>query len=322
MDWRRVLVLLLWLAARPATAATAEAQGGEVVMGTLLQMRVRAATATDAEAALRGAFAVVRHWEDVLTTWRPEGELARFNASAGQGAVPISADLDRGLAAMLHYAEATQGAFHPGAGRLIVAARTPGSGVKLGDGLPPLGEIVERGDGVAQLRAGYALDAGAVGKGLGLDAAAGTLRAAGAEAFFLDFGGSSQLAWTARATAPGWRLIVAGLAEGEVHGTVELRRGSLSTSRSGRPGDAAGPILDPRTGEVVMARRLVTVWGEDATRADAWSTALVVRGREGIEAARRAGLEVLVQDEAGTVTTAGFWQENFAADLDSSFQNR
>lgn len=322
MAWRHALVLLLWLAARPATVAAAEAQGGEVVMGTLLQLRVRAATAPEAEAAMRRAFAVARHWEDVLTTWRPDGELARFNAKAGQGDVRVSADLDRALAAMLLHAEATQGAFHPGAGRLIVASRTPGAGVDLGDGLPALGEILVRGSGAARLRAGYALDAGAIGKGLGLDAAAETLWAAGVEAFFLDFGGSSQLAWTARNTAPGWRLLVGGLAEGEVHGTLELRRGSLSTSRAGRPGDAAGPIIDPRSGEVVMARRLVTVWAEDATRADAWSTALVVRGREGIEAARGAGLEVLLQDEAGTVTTPGFWRENLPGDLDSSFQNR
>lgn len=323
MSRRAVLahaVLALLAGAPPVPAA--EVQAGEYVMGTILQARVVASETASADAALRAAMRLAHHWDAVLTTWRPHGELAQFNSRAGQAAAPISPDLDRALGTMLDLAAATSNAFHPGAGRLIVAARTPGANLGSAGPMPPLSDLLERRAGRARLLLGFELDAGAIGKGIALDAMAQTLRAAGVEAFFLDFGGSSQLAWSRQPLASPWRLVVAGLDAGQVHGSLTLWRDALSTSRSSQPGDPAGPIVDPATGQVVLARRLVTVRAADATQADAWSTALVVRGRAGLAAAQRAGMEVLLQDEAGVSVTSGFWREKLRNDLDNGFQNR
>jgi thiamine biosynthesis lipoprotein ApbE len=130
------------------------------------------------------------------------------------------------------------------------------------------------------------------------------LHATGVRSAFLDFGGSSQLAIGAPAERPeGWPVAVAGLERGSVHGVIDLRDAALSTSRSTGPGAPEGPIIDPRLGSPVIERRLATVLAADATTCEAWSTALVVRGRSGVAAARAADVDAFYEDAKGTLAT-------------------
>jgi thiamine biosynthesis lipoprotein len=159
----------------------------------------------------------------------------------------------------------------------------------------------------AALTAGAALDAGGIGKGIALDAIANLFREQGARAAFLDFGGSSQLALGAPPESPsGWKVAVAGAETGTLLGVLHLRDAALSTSRASAPGNPAGPIVDPRDAVPVPPPRLATVLAPDATTADAWSTALVVLGRDGLRRAEEAGLEALYEDRGGVVRTKEF----------------
>jgi len=284
-------------AAAPADAAVA--RSGQVVMGTVLTVTVVADDRVDAQALADAAIAEAVRWDDALTIWRPEGELARLNRRAGQGPVAVSSTLQRGLVAMLRLASETGGAFEPAVGALSNSGSRPAfplAGIRL---------VLRLDSAGATLESGSTLDPGAIGKGLALDAIATMLRGRGATAAFLDFGGSSQTAIGAPpGDAGGWTVLVAGLEEGASHGTLKLRDASLSTSRAGASDTA--PILDPRSGAVVPGPRLVTVQCPDATRADAWSTALVVLGRDGLGSVRSLGIEALLQDQAGTTATPGF----------------
>ncbi|MGH7899079.1 MAG: FAD:protein FMN transferase, partial [Candidatus Binatia bacterium] len=104
----------------------------------------------------------------------------------------------------------------------------------------------------------------------------------------------------------GWRVRVSGLGPGAAHGTVALRDRSLSTSRATGAGDEAGPVIDPRTREPVTQPRIATVLAGDATTADAWSTALIVLGREGLRSLEALDLDWIFEDEAGVERTRGF----------------
>lgn len=282
-------------------------------MGTVLQVTIVADDEPESRRLADAAIDVARHWDDVLTTWRPEGELARLNARAGTGPVEISADLALALLRMRELSAATGGAFDPAIGALVRRWRdseAPFLGLTgsraHGRAAPSIAEVLKVGGHSAALAAGAELDAGGVGKGVALDAIAAMLRAAGIRAAFLDFGGSSQLAIGAPAESPeGWPVVVAGLERGAVHGIVHLRDGALSTSRSSGPGAAEGPIVDPRSGTPVIERRLATVLAADATTCEAWSTALVVRGRPGVPAARDAGLDVFYEDANGRSAAGG-----------------
>lgn len=289
--------------ARADTATAATAHAGMPVMGTVLQVTIEAGSADDAQRAANRAIEIARHWDDVLTTWRDEGELARLNTAAGQGIFAASADLRHALLRMRELFAATEGAFNPAVGRLVERWRKSTEAAVVLPA-PSLARVLAVGERGVDLEAGVRLDAGAIGKGIALDAIVSELRAAGVAAVWLDFGGSSQLAWSREGDPR--TLAVTGLAEGTVLGTIELKDGAVSTSRSSAPGEEAGPIVDPGTGEVAAARRVATVLCPTATAADAWSTAMVVLGRRGTTRLEAAGCEGLLEDEGGVVTTGGF----------------
>jgi thiamine biosynthesis lipoprotein len=279
-------------------------------MGTILEVTVVAAGEAEARRLAERAIAEARRWDDVLTTWRPEGELARLNAEAGQGAVTISPDLAEALRTMRTFSQATNGLFEPAVGRLVHL---------WSESAPPSPDLLSRARGQrisaaltldgnqATLAADVALDAGGIGKGIALDRVASMLRGEKVEAAFLNFGGSSQLALGAPPDSPrGWRVIIAGLEAGSARGELLLRDAALSTSRSTGPGAKQGPIIDPRSGEPVSERRVATILAPDATSAEAWSKVPVIAGRAGVDAVRAAGLDVFYEDSLGPTATAGF----------------
>jgi thiamine biosynthesis lipoprotein len=304
-------LLLILVAVAPASAAVFRT--GQPVMGTVLQVTIVAADDRTARALADAAVAEVRHWDDILTTWRPEGELARLNAQAGSGPVTVGPELSAALRSMQRLSTATQGAFDPAVGPFVDLWR----GTAPLPGAPPapaarhrLASALSLDGRRAALLAGAKLDAGGIGKGLALDAAGALLRARGAAAAYLDFGGSSQLAIGAPPGSPdGWRVAISGLAPHQMHGVLMLRDAALSTSRASAGASPAGPIIDPATGRPVDAPRLGTVRARDATTAEAWSKAVIIRGRDGVQRARADGLDVLFEEAGGVQRTAGFTLE-------------
>ena len=308
---RRALVALALAAAvRVSPLSAAVAHSGQPVMGTVLEATVIAADQATAQRLADDAIAIARHWDDVLTTWRPEGELARLNARAGSGPVPVSSDLAASFQRMQEMYAATGGAFDPAVGPLVRlwSAPAPPAPEALGAvGPHRLPEAAHATSSTIDLARGAALDSGAIGKSIALDAIAAHLRAGGVQAAFLNFGGSSQLAIGAPPDTPnGWNIVVAGLQRGEILGRLSLRDASLSTSRALGAGAEAGPIVDPRAGTPVQPPRIATVLAPDATTANAWSTALVVLGRNGIDHLAQHQLQAVVADSSGTTQTPHF----------------
>ena len=299
----------LLLACAPAAPA-AMFRTGQPLMGTVLQVTVVADTDAAARAAAEAAIAEARHWDDVLTTWRADGELARLNAEAGKGPTRISPDLANALRAMQRLAAATNGAFDPAVGRLVDLWRepTPPSAAQLLAVKPAhiATALVVEGD-QATLSDGVKLDAGGIGKGIALDAMAARLRASGITVAYLDFGGSSQLALGAPAgSSQGWRIAIGGLAPNQLLGAVTLRDAALSTSRAPEIPSAAGCMIDPRNGQPVPGPRIATVRAADATSAEAWSKAVIVDGRPGLDRAAAAGMAGMLDDGSGLQRSAGF----------------
>jgi FAD:protein FMN transferase len=300
-------VLLVLATAAPSTAGVFRA--GQPVMGTVLQVTVVAADDSEARAAAEAAIDEARRWDDILTTWRPDGELARLNLRAGSGPVPLSPDLSTALRTMQRYAGATDGAFDPAVGPLVDLWRGPHSPRPMPVALAQhhVADALRLDGETATLAAGAKLDAGGIGKGMALDAAAALLRRRGVQAAYLDFGGSSQVAIGAPPDAPdGWRVAVSGLGPNQLLGVLPLRDAALSTSRAASGPSAAGPIIDPRSGQPVTAPRLATVRAADATAAEAWSKAVIIGGRAALPRVRAAGMEVLFEDTQGVERSTGF----------------
>jgi thiamine biosynthesis lipoprotein len=262
-----------------------------VLMGTTAE--VQAWGAPEPSAALDAAFRELTHVDDTMSLWK-DSPLVRLNR---EGSLDAPAPLLEVLRAALDIAHATGGAFDPTVGPLLRAG-SPEERARL---LPLVGY---RHVGIAgsrvELPHGAALDLGGIAKGYAADRALEALRRSGASAGMVDLGTSSLGAFgmPLQVDVPG--------PEGPL-GSFRVEDGAVSSS-----GDAQQPghIVDPRTGEPARGVVLATVVAPTGTEADALSTALYVRGAEGLPmlAARGAEGFVLV-DETGTLvmrTTPGF----------------
>jgi thiamine biosynthesis lipoprotein len=285
---------------------------GRHLMGTRLLVE----TEGGGDAAIEAAFDEVARLEQVLSNWRADSELSRLNAGAADGPVRCSPDLFAAVGAALAWAERTSGAFDPTVEPLVrrlglrdPADRLPGFSppADADDASPVVGwRLVRLGTGreVRFTRPGVGLDFGGIGKGIALDAAARVLAAKGAVRARLDFGG--QVLFAGRAPAGGWRLDLSDPSDrARALDVLSVRGGSVSTSgnqeRSVRGASAPiGHILDPRTGRPALFAGSVTVRADDATSADALSTALFVMGPErGLRWAAEQGIDVLFLSRDG-----------------------
>ena len=217
-------------------------------MGTTWKLSWR--TPTDAKLA-KEIPAVLEKWEAVLSQWRDNSDLSRFNHGK-----PATPELQRviGLAEEIHKASA--GAFDH---RL-------------------LRETSEAGFGPA----GNGIDLSAIGKGFAVDRVGDRLRELGINDFIFELGGEVL-------TGDGeWEIAIEkpDPSSTEISRTVKLKNQALATSGNYRqftpaPGGLASHIIDPTTRKpIIRPPSSVSVIAKDCATADAWATALFVLGKE------------------------------------------
>lgn len=249
------------------------------------------------------ALDLIHHFESVMTVYRDEGQLAIVNRDAASGPVEIDPLLTRVIERALRLTEQTGGAFDVTSGPLIRLWRECREAGRL-----PTSEEIEATKamtGVAQialdteantvefLNDGVELNLGAIGKGYALDCAAEFLKEQGVTDFLIHGGASSVLAAGVH-RGRGWPVGVknpllneesmvtivlgdledaAGLALGTSGGNVQYFR--LNGRRYGH-------ILDPRTGWPADGLMSASVVANDATTADALSTAAFIAGQDAV----------------------------------------
>jgi thiamine biosynthesis lipoprotein ApbE len=286
------------------------------LMGAPLEARAFATPERRAETllALDRALDEVQRLDGVLSNWKEDSELTMLNRAAAAGPVPCSFDLFEALSAAMQAAAATGGAFDstvepwvaalglrnaesPDSPPVFVpasaasAAGQPRTSPVCADAdvpLPPRRGTVRLDAASRSARfsaAGVGVDLGGIGKGFALDRAAGVLRQAGVAAALLNFGGQ-VLALGAPPGEEGWIVDVADPRE-RMRPALQLRLHDASVSTSAnsergvwRDGKWIGHVLDPGTGRPAPYPGSATAVAPDATRADAYSTALLVMGPE------------------------------------------
>jgi FAD:protein FMN transferase len=309
-----VVALAAWLALVPPAAQPEPVVRGRYLMGSPCEIRAFGEDAERTGAAIEAALDRIAALEDAMTTWRPDGELARLNAVCAKepARVVVSADLARALAGAREWAARTEGAFDPTIGALVSAW-----GLREGGRVPADDEIaravartswelfeVDVASSSVRCSAGVELDLGGYGKGLALDEAAAVLREAGIESALLNFGGQ-VLALGAPPGEPGWIVELAHpLTRDRAVAELVLHDASLSTSSNAERGFTVGRkhfghVLDPRTGRPAPWRAAVSVLAPTAAAADALSTALLVVGPDRAEALLPPGAEFVALEARG-----------------------
>lgn len=236
------------------------------VMGTTLRISLPT-DLDDRHTIFNACFAAAHHWDRQLSPWKPEAPLTRLSASAGSW-VTVPDELLDYLERAVHDAARSDGIFditltHEGSRRLAI----------------------DRDLGRARIPAGSrALDPGADGKGVAMDAITAILEEHGVTSFFLDFGGSSFVARGRGPATSGWQIALTG-PSGQMLGTVQLMDTALSVSSTvqHRQGEDwvvedRYHLVDLRTGDPVTVRRTAAVLAPSATEAEVLSTVAAILG--------------------------------------------
>lgn len=292
------------------------------LMHTLWDFQLLASSEAQAQAAFEAASAEVERLDLALAMWRPESEVAAFNAKAGQGPQAVSADLDAVLSLGLRISELSGGASDCSVGPLVQLwyqklkqGRTPTDAERRSAKANVDYRRIKRvGDKRWQAEAGSVLDLGSLAKGYAQDRVAALFEARGIRAYLLNAGGQVY----ARGRKPGGRAWQVGIlhprAEGRVVAVVPLSDQAMSTSgdyeqSSTVKGRRYHHIIDPRTGSptahgTCSVTAILPLKGAPAPGAGSWcdaldTAALVLGQAEGLKLLQSQGAEGVLLRDAG-----------------------
>jgi thiamine biosynthesis lipoprotein len=295
-------------------------------MGTGYRVSVAAQlTQKETEALRAGVESALDRVDTLMSTYRAESELSRFNASGVGDWTDLSTDTATVIAEALRAGSLSGGGFDLSVGPLVDLWGF-GSGDR--NGVPSDEAIADatartgpgalqfdRGRGVlGKTRSGLRVDLCGVAKGHAVDLVAAHLDAAGFDGYLIDVGGelkargrkSDGSPWTVGIERP-----VAG--RRRVQRVIALDDGSIATSGDyrnffERDGRRYSHTIDPRSGYPVQHNLAsVSVLSPVAMSADALSTAMMVLGpEEGLDLAQRLDLPALflLRSDEGVVERA------------------
>lgn len=331
----------LWMGGLAALVAAAPAAGearswrfhADHVLGTSLDLHVRAADEAMALIAAGAARAEIARLDTVLSGWRDDSELAALNVATTT--MQVSEDLFRVLQASERWRKRTGGAFDGRMGEVMRwwrhatgAAQRPidddllqlavvqaGGPVRL----EPEGRIVSRPSGVM-----FALDG--LAKGYIVDAALAAARRAspGVAGLMIDIGGDISC-WGQAPNAGGWRIGISDPAHlgdnAAPLAVLRLSGKSVATSGRGsrdvRVGDRNySHLISPHTGLPAEDVLSATVVADLAADADALATAFsIMPPDEGLALANwLPGIEASLVAADGRRFLSHGWNELAVAD--------
>jgi thiamine biosynthesis lipoprotein len=280
-------------------------------MGTTWQVQVvakEAQTAQEAGAAIKGLLAHLDR--AVFSTWTEDSELIQLNRSPPDTARAVSAEMLSALILAQEIYQKSRNTFDISIGPLV---NLWGFGPQAATSVPDAAAIsaAKARLGLGKLRidvpastvtftAPLVLDLSSIAEGYAADAVAALLQERGLAAFLVDIGGELRLQGT-HPDGKHWTIAIERPQDGArtAYAAIDSHGEALAVSTSGDyrnvrevDGQRFSHILDPRSGRpVTHALASVTVIGQTAAAADAWSTALMVLGpEEGREVANSEGL--------------------------------
>ncbi|MEY4667525.1 MAG: hypothetical protein RL518_224 [Pseudomonadota bacterium] len=294
------------------------------VMGTLLEVTIFAPSKQEGREILNETFKVGEHLDNVLSTWKPESPVSRFNRDRSITLRPVDPDLYALVDQARQLAEKTDNAFTIGVRPLVEmwesAARTgimpsPSAVARVKNLITPSKILSSPPSNLGKGAPGVRIETGGIGKGYAVDAMRAYLTSRGIEHAFINLGRSSIAAIGAPPGASGWKIELA-LTDTSSEGTIELRDETLSVSRAkGTPfvvnGVQYAHIFDPRTGTPVSTSRGAAIRGRSATEGEAFVKYLVIRGAPPAHVAATWGdVDWIVRHAERVERTKGFEHRN------------
>ncbi len=248
-----------------------------------------------------------------MSTYRRDSDLNRLNDAPVGAWTQLPAETIAVIEAALAIGEASDGAFDVGVGDLV-AAWGFGADAR-SDRNPALRNValknleLDAAGRRARKWAPLRLDLSGIAKGYGVDRLGETMDRFGVAAWLVGIDGEMR----ARGRKPDGTAWAVGherpvVGARELMGVLELEDVAVATSGGYRhcrevAGRTVTHTMDPRSGEPLdNGVAAVTVLADNCMAADAWATALLVRGLDdGVALARRLGMSALFVDRQDQV---------------------
>jgi FAD:protein FMN transferase len=264
-------------------------------------------------AAMRVTVAAV---DAQMSTWKPDSDLMRLNATPQEVWVDVPPGLMAVLEAALDIGRASGGAFDIGVGDAVAAwgfgpasANEGAIRAALGSARRPAHDVLELDPKTCRVRkhGPLTLDLSGIAKGYGVDRLAEVAAAFGIAGALVAIDGELR-AIGLRPDGAAWTVAVErpDPVARAPHAILALHDAAVATSGDYRHwvdvgGRRLSHTMDPaRGGPLVATPASVTVIAATCMAADAWATALMVRGSlEGANLARRHNLAALFIDREG-----------------------
>ncbi|MEO3864075.1 FAD:protein FMN transferase [Rheinheimera fenheensis] len=318
--WLANIALAVLVSCTPAKPDNQQYQLDGNTMGTYYVVKFYSDTAPDLTALRQRIDTELELVNDLMSTYRPESELMRFNRHTDNSAFAISAQTRTVIAEALRIAEQTGGVLDVTVGPLVelwgFGARgriehAPDDAViaqtRTWVGYDKL-HLTEAGlsKDIAQL----AVDLSPIAKGYGVDQVAEVLEQQGITDYLVEIGGEMRLKGVKAEKQP-WKIAIEKPVSAERAVQRILLPGDMGVATSGdyrnyfeEDGVRYSHLLDPRTGKPITNRTVsVTVLHPSCMTADGYATALnVMAAQEALAFAEQHQLAVLIV----TKTDEGF----------------
>jgi FAD:protein FMN transferase len=295
-------------------------------MATVFEVFIQAEDSVYAQQAAHEAFQEVDRLEQELSRYIPNSDISCLNALAPSGEMLLGPEAFDCLKQALRYSTETGGAFDVTVGSLVDCLLTrdkqlrmpPPERVRQAQERTGMHHLLldESEQSVKVLNVVPKVDLGAIGKGYAVDRMIALLKEWDIGNVLVHGGTSSVYAYGTIPGHKGWPVTLSNPNSPE----VELARLELANFGLGGSGVKKGRhIIDPRTATPVAGGRAAWVLAEDATRADAISTACMVMTKEEITefSAAHPKVQVLLVESCGEETEE-VYRYGFPAELDES----
>lgn len=291
------------------------------IFGTFYQITIAdSLTQGQAHQLEEGMLEVLEQVDATMSSYRDDSELMAFNQAPVGEWQPLSNELIEVLAISQSVAEASNGAFDVTVGGLVnlwsfgseARPREVPDEETLQARLDQVGpDSIEVDESALQARRlrDVVVDLGGVAKGHATDRIAAYLDAQAIEHYLVNLGGDLTVRGYRDSEDEPWRIGIEAPLDDRQEAThiVPLHDISVATSGDYRNyfeenGKRFSHTIDPRTGRPIEHRvASVTVAHPSNAWADAWATAMMVLGEEGLSLAQEQNLKVLllVRRDAG-----------------------
>jgi len=319
----------LFFAAAPAQPLDQIVLSGET-MGTTWEVRI-AGEDLDERLRTRAQESIEKRLSEIdlwFSTWRPDSEVSRFNASRSTEPFDVSSPVAELVAYSIELCKWSGGAFDITVAPLVARwgfghgaqIDNPPSPAEIEDYLEHTGaEIIHVGRGnpksggfLHKFDPDVEIDLSAIAPGYAADHVSAGLMELGRSDFLVEIGGEIYAAGH-RPDGKPWRVAIEEPVEDvrKIHSVVELTNQGLATSGDYRAfyitdGRRLSHTIDPRTGHPIEnGMSSATVIAPTATQADAFATTLMVLGaKQGLALAEQWNLAAmtLTRDAKGDLT--------------------